>query len=117
MEAKMQTKPVPNPRQDLIDCINYLEQMIQKPTISRQTNLKEEVNKLQALFARTFVDYLNSTPDSLNPTEMSYARTSDGKKHAIRLVKDRLGCGMLEAKEIIERWQTENNVDPFGGQR
>lgn len=111
-----QPKTLPNPNEDLIEVLDWLEKIKQKTVVRKQSNLLSEVAKLQSLFAQTLVDSLNVAPGGLVPAEMALARENN-MPACVKLIKDRLSCGINEAKELMKNWQVENNVDPFGGQR
>jgi ribosomal protein L7/L12 len=101
--------------QELLKALQLIEDIRQLDVVRRLHLLDKSAVNLQKTFAQQLLDTLILAPEGLTANEIAFAREND-KVSALRLVRERTGLGLLAAKELIERWQQENGVDPCGGQ-
>ncbi len=105
-----------SPTTELITGLRLLEKLKDLAVVKQQRALGEQVNKLQTVFGSTLVDFLGVGHSGLTPAEIGLARENQ-RIPAIKLVRERTGCSMSEAKELVEKWQRENGINPSGGQQ
>ena len=102
--------------EEVIKALSTLEDIRSTAIVKNNKYLFDGVNNLQVLFTRTLTDLLTNS-DGLNPTEINYLRSHDGRLSAIKSVRNRTNCPMSEAKEKVDKWMKDNGMDPSGGQR
>lgn len=101
--------------QELIKALELLDSIRQMDVVRRLSILDKSVVDAQVSFAQHLKDTLRVAPDGLTADEIALARVND-KIAAIKSIRQRTCMGIADAKELVERWQRENNVDPCGGQ-
>src|SRR5688572_21784351 len=104
------------PTEELIAALRLLEKLKRMGVVKQQPTLAKEVNRVQTLFASTLTDFLGVGHSGLTPAEIGLARENQ-RIAAIKSVRERTACSMTEAKELVDRWQRENGINPCGGQR
>lgn len=83
--------------------------------VKHQKNLNGLIKNIRSVFAQTLLDCLDTSEGGLTAQEMSFARENQHIP-ALKLIRERTGMGIMEAKKCVEKWQRENGVDPYGGQ-
>jgi ribosomal protein L7/L12 len=105
-----------NSTQQLVHAISMLEEIKGMSVVQSQHTLRDNVIDTQKVFGQRLVDFLHLTPDGLTPEEKELARQNN-RIQAIKSVRTRMGWGLAESKELVEKWMRENGIDPFGGRR
>lgn len=114
--VKLKVSQTYNPNKDLLKALRYFEFVKEMAIVKHQKNLLECISKAQHLFAQTLLDCVGVADGGLTAAEKGFARDNQIIP-AIKLIRERTGIGIMEAKVSVEKWQRENGVDPCGGQR
>lgn len=80
----------------------YLYEDAERQLINLQDQLLTEAKNTLAS------DYRSKNPDELSQNEIVELRDKHQKIPAIKLIRERTGCGLKEAKDAAERWMLKN---------
>ena len=107
--------------------LNHLDKAQIKLSLYGQDNLATHIRSQMRIVAEAVVREvakLDGPADSLNDDEIETYRTAwynndgvfwKGKIPCIKKVRERLNIGLLEAKQLVERWASENLVSDGKG--